>query len=301
MVLLLRHCPTICRVVPHKCISMEEWKNWMSLPFKERYRLPSCSGIYVVADNKDYVLYVGQAINLRNRWSGRAHHRYTQLSRSHKKKEYKIHWLSVPSLELNEKENYYIELFRPELNGTRVKKHLPSVPQVDREIIRLLKVLNHKTLLFPNIRSLVIGTYINDEGRQSIVIVNNYNDESLIFNSIKKKYSRQIRNSWTWLENGCGWDESKYAPVLYPIYMWGQYNFEFVTINWKWFKYLEEYPQNTIQIELLGASVRSLSNFDAISNFNFEEVWGLKDAEGREKLRHEAYLVYRRNFLSLCK
>lgn len=273
----------------------------MSLPFKERHRLPSSSGIYVVVDNKDSVLYVGQAINLRDRWGGRSHHRYSQLSRTNKKREYKIYWLFVPTLELNEKENYYIKSLRPQLNGTRVKKSLPKVPQVDREIVRLLKLLNHKTLLFPNIRSVVVGTYINDGDRQSIVIVNNYNDERLIFNSTKKKYSRQVRNSWTWLENGCGRDESKYVPVVSPIYRWGQYDFEFVTIDWRWFEYLEENPQYITVTELLGVSVRALSSLDAISNFEFEEVWGFKDVQGRQKLRDEAYLVYRRSWLSLCK
>ena len=45
-----------------------------------------------------------------------------------------------------ELEKYYIELFKPELNNCKVKKYLPKQPQVEREIKRLLKVLNTPTL-----------------------------------------------------------------------------------------------------------------------------------------------------------
>lgn len=57
--------PTKNSDIPSLCM---EWKDWQHLPLKERSSLPSCSGIYVVADINDFVWYVGQAANLRSRW-----------------------------------------------------------------------------------------------------------------------------------------------------------------------------------------------------------------------------------------
>lgn len=111
-----------------------EWKGWQSLPFKERHRLPTLSGIYVVVDFSDNVWYVGQAINLSARWVGRGHHRYPQLSRLNGKRQYQIHWQSYSISELNQMEQYYIGLFHPPMNGTRVKQYSPGKPQLKIEI-----------------------------------------------------------------------------------------------------------------------------------------------------------------------
>lgn len=111
-----------------------EWKEWLSLPFKERHNLPSISGIYVVVDYNDNVWYVGQAVNLNSRWIGRGHHRYAQLSRSNGKRIFSIFWKPFAPHELDRMEQYYINLFQPSLNKTKVKKYSPGKPQLKVEI-----------------------------------------------------------------------------------------------------------------------------------------------------------------------
>lgn len=70
-----------------------------------------------------------------------------------------------------ELERYYIELFKPELNDCKVKKYLPKQPQVEREIKRLLKVLNTSTFLFPIMRSVVAGEYKDNGDIRCIIIL----------------------------------------------------------------------------------------------------------------------------------
>ena len=111
-----------------------EWKEWSCCPFKERRNLPSISGIYVVVDCNDNVWYVGQAGNLNSRWMGRGHHRAAQLSRTNGKRNFSIFWLPCPPGELNQMEQYYINLFQPSLNKTKVKKYSLGKPQLKLEI-----------------------------------------------------------------------------------------------------------------------------------------------------------------------
>lgn len=111
-----------------------EWKEWQCIPFKERHNLPSTSGIYLIADANANVWYVGQAINLNNRWLGKGHHRYAQLSRSNGKRQYYIYWNACPAAELSQMERHYINLFHPPMNGTRVKQYSPGKPQLKIEI-----------------------------------------------------------------------------------------------------------------------------------------------------------------------
>ena len=81
--------------------------------------------------------------------------------------------------------------------------------------------------------------------------------------------------------------------------MWGEHDFEFVTVEWEWFQYLEENSQYTTVTELVGVSVRALYKVNAVLKFKLEEAWGLKDDEGREELRQQVYLVSCISYLSL--
>ncbi len=110
-----------------------EWKEWQCLPFKEKHKLPSISGIYVVVDFTAHVWYVGQAVNLNQRWNGRGHHRYAQLSRSNGKRNFSIFWLPCAPRELDKTERYYINLLKPSLNETKVKKYSLGKPQLKIE------------------------------------------------------------------------------------------------------------------------------------------------------------------------
>lgn len=87
------------------------------------------------------------------------HHRYPQLIRSNRRLKHLIFWGAFAAQLLDEKEQLYIELLRPDLNGAKVKTYLPKQPQVEREIKRLLRVINKPTMLFPIIRPVVAGVY----------------------------------------------------------------------------------------------------------------------------------------------
>ncbi|HEY9661411.1 MAG TPA: GIY-YIG nuclease family protein, partial [Allocoleopsis sp.] len=161
-----------------------EWKSWSSLPLTQRERLPAQSGIYVVVDAEEQIWYVGRSVNLNARWNGKGHHRYQQLSRTNGKRQYQIHWKCFPPTQLDEKEQFYIDLFKPHLNYSRVRTYARKSIQPHEEISRLLKVINKKTTLFPDVRSVVLGYYTEvDEDEEGtlkeytcIIIVINVND-----------------------------------------------------------------------------------------------------------------------------
>ena len=169
-----------------------EWQQWPSVLFSDRYLLPNRPGIYVVADENQFVWYVGQAVNLQSRWLGRGHHRYPQLIRTNRKLKHQIYWQAFPTYQLNEQERLYIDLLKPELNGCKIKTYLPKQPQVEREIKRLFKALNRPTLLFPVIRSAIAGEYVDEDGTRCFVTIVTINDCYLSHGSLKKPGESQI-------------------------------------------------------------------------------------------------------------
>jgi hypothetical protein len=180
----------------------------------------------VVVDTEEQVWYVGQSVNLNARWKARGHHRYQQLSRTNNKRLYKIYWQFFPSEQLNEKEQLYIDLFKPHLNYSRVKTYARKATQPDEELSRLLKVLNKKTMLFPDVRSVVIGYYTeideDEEGKLKeytcIVTAVNVNDhDGLILNSYSKSHSKKGKNLkgyWYTYESTCGSAHPDIKPAL---------------------------------------------------------------------------------------
>ena len=99
-----------------------------TLSLQERDRLPSCPAIYFALDSSDRVLYVGKATNLQSRW--RDHHRFDQLNRTHKRTAVRLAWFDCSSCiaQLSAMETFYIDRYKPLLNGTQVpaKKIIPS-------------------------------------------------------------------------------------------------------------------------------------------------------------------------------
>ncbi|WP_207714387.1 GIY-YIG nuclease family protein [Scytonema sp. UIC 10036] len=278
-----------------------EWTYWSNVRFNERHLLPSCSGIYVIADANQYVWYVGQAANLKNRWAGRSHHRYPQLIRSNRKLCHIIYWKQVSVDCLDEQERYYVELFQPELNGCKVKKYLPKQPQVEREIKRLLKVINKPTLLFPLIRSIVAGKYEDNEGRDCIVILININDHEILEKSMRKRYANEIKKAWTYNRNYCGKNEQVYSPAWIAAYNWNSYKFEFLIIDWEFFTHLEENSDANLHytrvVELLGIQVKALTNLKIFDELSLKEECIYLNSEGKKSLKSVAYINYRKNLL----
>jgi predicted GIY-YIG superfamily endonuclease len=208
-----------------------EWKTWSNLPLSQRDSLPDRSGIYVVVDAEDEVWYVGQSINIQKRWQGKGHHRYKQLSRTNKKRSYRIYWQFFPSHQLDEKEQLYIHLFKPHLNDTKVKKYVRKAIQPNDEIKRLLKVINKKTTLFPDLRSVVIGYYREEMDREGsveikeylfvIIVINAKDLYGTINNSAQKSLTRKGKNlkeSWWIYKSDCGIDEPNTEPTE-PVHL----------------------------------------------------------------------------------
>lgn len=96
----------------------------LALPYvmmSELRYLPTCAGVYFAIEAGDQVAYVGQSVNIRNRW--RRHHRegdLCDLSDLEAARGVKIAWLEVSDLaKLSEIEREMIQRFRPRLNKAR--------------------------------------------------------------------------------------------------------------------------------------------------------------------------------------
>lgn len=273
-----------------------EWKAWSSLPLTQREQLPTKPGIYVVVDAEEQVWYVGQSVNLNARWKARGHHRYQQLSRSNNKRLYKIHWQFFPSEQLNEKEQLYIDLFKPYLNYSRVKTYARKATQPNEELSRLLKVLNKKTMLFPDVRSVVLGYYTeideDEEGKLKeytcVVTVVNVNDhDGPILNSYSKSHSKKGKNlkgCWYTYESKCGSDDPDIKPALIPVFMLGDVVYEFVC-DPGLIEMLAQKRSNFYNLEIARQPVLALRDTDILPSLIF--------TEGHFTVRSEAYLHYR--------
>ena len=272
-----------------------DWQDWTCIDFLERDRLPAKSGIYVVVDSENFVWYVGKARNLQSRWLGRGHHRYPQLIRSNKKLRHRIYWKTVPTLELDEKEQFYIKLFEPELNGRKVKNYLPKEAQVHREIKRLLKALNKNTLLFPVIRSIIAGEYTDDLGNRCVVVITNLNDFAILDKSSRKRYSQKVRSAWIELETYCDSDEKEYKPLVVPAYTFQGYRFEFLAVPEIIFCFESSFDERTQwmqEIEIFDVPVKALKGLNFLDELNLEETYRFISSDNRRTFKDVAYLKY---------
>lgn len=272
-----------------------EWKNWLYVSFSQRHNLPLDSGIYVIIDSQDFVWYVGQAKDLKKRWMGRTHHRYPQLIRSHRKLGYKIYWKVVPISQLDEFEQYYINLFKPELNYCKVKTYLPKQPQVLQEIKRLLKVLNKPNSLFPIIRSVVAGEYVNEENIQCIVIITTINDWRILYDSSRKRYANEVKKAWIDSQSFCGKDEETYNFQSIQTYCINEYRIEFVE-EMQILSYLannpEAYERYVGVAELFDVPVKVLKNLSLLPELSLEHEQNYL-RNGKKNLTRAAYLHHR--------
>lgn len=97
--------------------SLEEVLQLPNIHFVDRALLPDKSGIYFVIfeAQKQRLAYVGKAKNLRMRWAG--HHREPELwLLTYLGIHVDIAWIEVEKGDLDEAENFLIEIFRPPLN-----------------------------------------------------------------------------------------------------------------------------------------------------------------------------------------
>jgi hypothetical protein len=275
-----------------------EWKNWLSLPLTQRTQLPSQSGIYVVVDAEEQVWYVGKTINFNARWNGKGHHRYKQLSRTNNKRSYRIYWQNFPPSQLSEKENKYIDLFKPYLNYSRVKTYARKPIQSNEEISRILKTLNKQTRLFPSVRSVVVGYYTeldtNEDDDASleeytcIVIVVNINDyDSVISKSYEKSLSRKginLKGCWQTYESDCGVEDPTVKPAYIPTFVIDNIVYEFVCYS----RLIDKFEVNKSSldnIEIAKQTVLALKDTGTLMELSIHD--------GYFDYRSEDYLRYR--------
>ena len=110
---------------------MSEGFNPLQLPsvnLSELNKLPECTAIYFAIDAEDRFLYVGKATNLATRW--KTHHRKFQLKEINDVSPVRISWIPWNQEDLNQAEKYFIKVFQPLLNTTRVK--FPDVVPSER-------------------------------------------------------------------------------------------------------------------------------------------------------------------------
>lgn len=155
---------------------LQEFGTLPNLRLSERAILPECSAIYFVIA-RDQVLYVGLAINLRNRWQN--HHRFPQLAVLNKRCEVRLFWLSYPQNQLNDLEHQYIEYYCPTLNRTRVP---------NRQIIPSFQML---TLSLKKLSDRLIGVGVQEADNQKLktlvlFYLSHYNEARLITTNLRK-------------------------------------------------------------------------------------------------------------------
>lgn len=272
-----------------------EWKSWSCLPLKQRDQLPHHPGIYVVVDAKDQVWYVGRSVNLYARWNGRGHHRYQQLSRTNSKGLYRIHWRFFPVDELDQREQFYINLLKPHLNYSRVKTYVRAAIQPPGEISRLLRVINQRTTLFPDVRSVVLGYYTEVEEEDDllsehtcVVIAVNANDhDRIILNSYQKSLSRKgksLKDCWQIYESSCGSANPESQPALIPVFVIEPVSYEFVCYP-DLIEKLGQHRSALHTIEMANQTVVALSDINILPS--------LIVSDRRLSLRSQDYLHYR--------
>lgn len=276
-----------------------EWKEWSNLPLIQRDQLPNQPGIYVITDLSEQVWYVGKSANLNNRWKGKGHHRYSQLSRNNRQKSFQIYWQPFPLEQINEKEQHYISLFNPHLNGTKVKSYIRKKAQPTDELRRIFQVINRKTTLFPNVRSVVLGYYKELDAEEMkeytvlVVLVNGNDHYKIIFGSAirsQKRQGRHLKDFWKESSCDCELDESLYSPVTFLVFMIDNYVYEFINCS-DLIESLEENLSKLYQVELFNQSVTALRSPDTITELPINTS-RLARADGRLGLDSKDYLNY---------
>ncbi|MEM9804051.1 MAG: hypothetical protein AAF959_02140 [Cyanobacteria bacterium P01_D01_bin.56] len=91
---------------------------WKTIPLRHRHQLPARPGLYAVK-SLGRVLYVGRAVDLRDRWQGSGHHRYYQARNLAWPR---LAYIELPKRAINRAERQLIERVNPPWNGSPVPK-----------------------------------------------------------------------------------------------------------------------------------------------------------------------------------
>jgi len=130
-------------------------KSLPSVSFQEKKYLPTVSGIYLVISDIE-VVYIGQAVNIRDRW--KAHNQASLINGSDR-----IAWIECDEEFLTETELTLIERFRPRLNTRSLRMILPEINKSIYSVNELMERygLSARQAVYDRINSLGINTTNN--------------------------------------------------------------------------------------------------------------------------------------------
>lgn len=116
--------------------------------FKTKQNLPTDSGIYyVIDDNNQQILYIGQSININSRWRGMGHHRDHQLMSIMRNRKTTLtiyyEYVEIESLDIIEQKR--INEYNPLLNDSPVKTK--NITPSEELLIESLKILQENVLI----------------------------------------------------------------------------------------------------------------------------------------------------------
>lgn len=93
-------------------------KNFPAIPFEDKAQLPYESGVYIVTNLREKVIYIGKTNNFNTRWI--SHHKIKEIESSFNIKKILIAFCILPKEEIDQAEAVLINQFKPELNRTMV-------------------------------------------------------------------------------------------------------------------------------------------------------------------------------------
>lgn len=267
----------------------DNWKSWNKVLLRNKYLLPDYSGIYIVTDQTDFVLYVGKSKNIKDRWIG--HHRHKQLiKRDRKDRRFYIYFNQFPVDKLDEEERYYINLLCPSLNSTKITKRIAKVPTAESVLTKLLRAINRKTGLFPDVRSLVLGcwqTNESDDNYYHVAIAAGVNDFSAsIANSAysKNKYEwvrgvLKKNTNWRHYETHCGLPEDEYHSAKILTYLYQDWAIHFVWIGWEILEWAIANQEKLSKISLFGVETYCLEDQRVLETVKLERYDNTTDGK----------------------
>jgi hypothetical protein len=205
---------------------------------------------------------------------------------------------------LEQQEKYYIAVFKPRLNGSKVTKVLPKTSTGQQELIHLLKVLNNKTQLFPYIRSVIIGyreEVIENARYYSVKIAVNINDIEFL---CKKAYRKGRRwdfktRCWKICEDMCGQPEGSYLPATVLTYLQYPLAIQFACLDWEFLNYLEHNPQELQRVSFLGVETYCLKDFQTFKRVGLKLPFSpsaknveMSSASSIQRLDNSAFVLH---------
>ncbi len=280
-------------------MDINNWKSWSKVPLRNKDLLPEYSGIYIVTDQTECVLYVGKSKNIKDRWVG--HHRHKQLIRRDRKdRRFYIYFKNFSLDRLDEEEKYYINLLNPSLNSTKVTKYIPKTPTPESVLTKLLRAINRKTSLFPDGRSLVLGCWDTNEADDScchVAIAIGMNDSSgSVANSAysKNRYERLIgvikkNTNWKYYETYCGLSKDEYHFAMILTYLYQGWAIHFVWIGWEIIDFARASKERIAKINLFGVEAYCLEEPHVLETVKLECYNNVTD--GKKHLYNSDFIL----------